>query len=126
MSRGATRACAIVSMAAALSGCDSLPSFDLGMPAAATVAASAPAAPPPAPNDPLLIFIASAGPGSSSVVNGQTVRVARSYTAASGRDCREILLGSGLGERSAIACLDPVSGWSLAKPLLRGSGIGQL
>jgi hypothetical protein len=125
MTRSATHACTIVSMMAALSGCDSLPSFDRGLAVATTPVASAPAAPPPAPSDLLMIFIAAAGPGSSGMVNGQSVRVARAYTAASGRDCREVLLGSGLGERSAVACLDPIAGWSLARPLLQGSGIGR-
>ncbi len=124
MSAGNARACAIVSAALALAACESLSLPDLGAPAPAASAA-APAATPPAPSDPLLVFVAAAGPGGSGVVNGQTVRIARSYTAASGRECREVLVGSGLGERAAVACLDPVAGWSLAKPLLRGSGLGR-
>lgn len=126
MSAGAARGCVIVSLSFAVVGCDTLRSIDLGQTAAATTTAqSVPATPPPAPSDPLLVFVAAAGPGGSGVVNGQTVRVARSYTAASGRECREVLVGSGLGERSTIACLDPVAGWVLAKPLLRGSGVGR-
>lgn len=125
MRSGAARMRVIVSAAFVLAGCDSLPSIDLGTQVAAAPAAAVPASPPPAPTDPLLIFAAASGPGGSGVVNGQTVRVARGYTAASGRECRELLVGSGLGERAAVACLDPVAGWSLAKPLLRGSGLGR-
>lgn len=123
MSAGLARGSAIVSTALVLAGCSALPAIDFGTPSGGTTVAATAAAPPP--TDPLLIFAASAGAGGSGVVNGQPVRVARSYIAASGRDCRELLIGSGLGERSAIACLDPVAGWSLARPLLRGSGIGR-
>lgn len=100
-------------------GCDRLPSVDLAAGGAAPVTA------PPPPQDPLLAFAAAAAPGSRSVVDGQPVRVARIYAAASGRECREILVGGGLGERSVIACHDEVAGWSLARPLLRGSGLGR-
>jgi hypothetical protein len=89
------------------------------------MARAVPSAPPPAPSDPLLVFAAATPPGGSGVVDGQRVRVGRAYTAASGRDCRELLVGSGLGERATLACHDPVTGWSLARPLLRGGGIGR-
>lgn len=105
-------------------GCDRLASVDLrtdrAAPGPALVTAS-----PPLPQDPLLAFAATAAPGSRGVVDGQPVRIARIYAAASGRECREILVGGGLGERSVIACHDEVAGWSLARPLLRGSGLGR-
>lgn len=104
-----------------VAGCDTAAVTDVGA-APATTAASV--APPPA--DPLLAFAASAPPGVESVVQGQRVRVARAYAAASGRDCRELLIGSGIGERSAVVCNDPVGGWTHARPLLRGSGAGRL
>ena len=52
-------------------------------------------------------------------INGvaEQARVLRAYHAASGLECREMLLGSGGGERAQLACGD-----QLAQPLLRGSG----
>jgi hypothetical protein len=104
-----------------LSGCSALPGLDGGAttpPPAAPIAVDA-------PQDPLLSFVASSTPGSQGVVNGERVRIARAYAAASGRDCRELLIGGGLGERSAVACRDDVAGWTLTRPLLRGSGLGR-
>jgi hypothetical protein len=46
------------------------------------------------------------------------------YQAASGRECREVLLGSGRGERAQLVCIDPRDGSRLTPPLLRGSGPG--
>jgi len=100
-------------------GCEALPPSGPEAAAERPVAAAA-----PAPADPLLAFAASAGPGAESVVAGRRVRVARAYAAASGKECRELLIGSGIGERSAVVCNDPVAGWAHARPLLRGSGIG--
>jgi hypothetical protein len=54
-------------------------------------------------------------------VTGQAVRVQRSYFAASGRECRELTTGSGVGERSSVVCQDG-EGWTPARPLLRGGG----
>lgn len=105
-----------------LAGCSTMPGLDPGAPTAVAPAAAAVA---DAPQDPLLAFVASATPGSQGVVNGERVRVARAYAAASGRDCRELLIGGGLGERSAVACRDDVTGWTLTRPLLRGSGLGR-
>ncbi len=104
-----------------LAGCDSPAVTDAGAAPATTAAAVA-----PPPSDPLLAFAASASPGAESVVQGQRVRVGRAYAAASGRECRELLVGSGIGERSAVVCNDPVGGWTHARPLLRGSGPGRL
>lgn len=104
-----------------VAGCDNPAVTDAGAAPATTAAAVA-----PAPADPLLAFAASASPGVESVVQGQRVRVGRAYAAASGRECRELLIGSGIGERSAVVCNDPVGGWTHARPLLRGSGAGRL
>jgi 17 kDa common-antigen outer membrane protein len=51
-------------------------------------------------------------------------RVARSYTAANGRECREVMLGSGRGERATLVCQGgPELGgaWAVARPLLGGA-----
>jgi hypothetical protein len=52
---------------------------------------------------------------------GQVVRVQRSYFAASGRECRELMTGAGVGERSSLVCQDG-EGWTPSRPLLRGGG----
>ncbi|WP_187830222.1 DVU3141 family protein [Siccirubricoccus phaeus] len=75
------------------------------------------------PADPLLAFAANAAPGSESAVtlaSGQTarVRLLRRYTAASGRECRELLIGRGYDERSRLVCQGE-TGWVEARPLLR-------
>jgi len=80
-----------------------------------------------APQDPLATFAAAATPGSETVLTipgtGRTerVRLQRAYFAASGRECRELLIGSGMMERSTLICQDE-TGWSPARPLLKGSG----
>lgn len=97
-------------------------------------ALSSPAVPPPAgatlaapvtPSDPLAAFAMAtpAGGRGSISVNGiaQPVRVMRVYHAASGRECREIVLGAGSAERAQLVCSDPESGMRLTPPLLRGS-----
>lgn len=71
--------------------------------------------------DPLAIFAATATPGSVEMVNGERARLARSYNAASGRECREIILGSGGGERAAVACRNGAGQFVSSTPLLRGS-----
>jgi hypothetical protein len=81
--------------------------------------AVAPAVPVAA--DPLALFAASAAPGRTGSVQGEPARLVRSYNAASGRECREILLGSGASERTAVACRTPEGGFASARPLLRGS-----
>jgi hypothetical protein len=81
-------------------------------------AAPAPAA-APRPADPLAGFVAGAAPGSTADVPGYgPVRLGRSYTAASGRECREVMLGRGAEERAALYCRGP-QGWAAARPLLR-------
>ncbi|MCO6419276.1 hypothetical protein JYK14_24400 [Siccirubricoccus sp. KC 17139] len=77
------------------------------------------------PADPLAAFAATAAPGSQGSValagTGQVarVRLLRSYVAASGRECREVLVGSGYDERSRLICQGE-TGWVEARPLLRG------
>ena len=86
--------------------------------------------PPPAARvatDPLSQFALASSQGTEgSLVNASGVaeraRVLRAYTAASGRECREILLGNGGGERSQLVCGD-AAGFQVARPLLRGSGV---
>ncbi len=80
----------------------------------------APVAVRPPVNDPLAAFAASAAPGAqASMPGGGSVRLARAYTAASGRECRELLLGQGVEERGATYCREE-QGWVAARPLLRG------
>jgi hypothetical protein len=91
----------------------------------ATTAAPATAA---EPSDPVLAFAARSQPGTQeriTLANGQpaTVRLVRAYHAASGRECREVALGTGLGERSRLLCATPEGGWSESRTLLRGGGI---
>src|SRR5689334_11747773 len=55
-------------------------------------------APSPPPQDPLARFLATAARGQEGMValgDGRTarVRVVRAYAAASGRECREVLIG---------------------------------
>lgn len=85
-----------------------------------------PGAQPPPPADPIAAFAASAAPGAQSRValaGGATpVRLLRSYHAASGRECREVLVGAGAAARAEIICQDEGGSWSAARPLLRGGG----
>jgi len=91
---------------------------------------SAPQVPPPAgapppmprlPMDPLAAFAMANPPGheGSVEINGvaEPARVLRAYHAASGLECREVMLGRLGQERAQLAC-----GPELAQPLLRGSG----
>ncbi|MEO3470236.1 DVU3141 family protein [Roseomonas sp. CAU 1739] len=81
---------------------------------------------PPAPiSDPVVAFAASAGPGAEETVTlpstGQTVRLrlVRAYAAASGRECREVQMGTGTGSASRLLC-SAGTGWREARPLIRG------
>jgi hypothetical protein len=104
-----------------LLGCASLGVGSMGTAPATPIAAAA------VPTDPLLAFAATAAPGTEgSVTPAQTgrptrVRLLRAYNAASGRECREVLLGSGLEERSRLVCQADGT-WREARPLLRGGG----
>lgn len=77
-------------------------------------------------SDPVVAFAASAGPGAEETVTlpstGQTVRLrlVRAYAAASGRECREVQMGTGTGSASRLLC-SAGSGWREARPLIRGS-----
>ncbi len=73
------------------------------------------------PDDPLAAFAATATPGRPGSVQGQPARLVRSYNAASGRECREILLGTGVTERTAVACRGVDGSFVSARPLLRGN-----
>ena len=86
----------------------------------------APAAAPSAAGDPVTAFAASAAPGSETVAvlpetgGSARLRLLRSYAAASGRECREVLIGTGIGERSRLVCRNENGGWVPARPLLGG------
>ncbi len=97
--------------------------------------AAPPAAPPalppaavaaPAPGDALAAFAAGAAPGQEGVVmeNGvaSRARLARVYHAASGRECREVVFGSGPAQRARLACRGEDGVFAEARPLLRGGG----
>ena len=91
--------------------------------------ALAPAAPEVAvvAGDPIAAFAATAAPGAEGQVrlpgSGRSVRVRllRAYYAASGRECREVLVGTGFEQRSSLVCRQE-EGWAVARPLLLGSG----
>ncbi len=89
--------------------------------------ASAVAAQPPLPQDPLAAFAAQAAPGTASRItlsDGRAVdvRLLRRYAAASGRECREVQIGSGSTQRSQVVCNTEETGWAVSRPLLRGGG----
>ncbi len=89
------------------------------------------AAPGPSPaavaasQDPIAVFAAQATPGAQSRVtlaDGQpaNLRLGRSYFAASGRECREVLVGAGVTQRNQLVCQAEGGVWVPARPLLRG------
>lgn len=108
-----------------LAGCDMrmpdvgsmMPSFGSATPYADPMT---PVAAIPRGPDPLAEFAASANPGSVGTVNGERVRLARAYNAASGRECREVIMGSGSSERAAVACREADGSFVSSRPLLRG------
>jgi hypothetical protein len=104
-----------------LPGCDMRMSDML--PSLSTGAAPLPAPVVAVPRgvDALAEFAATAQPGSVGTVNGERVRLNRAYNAASGRECREVILGIGNSERSAVACRDAAGNFVSSQPLLRGS-----
>ncbi|MDB5372472.1 MAG: hypothetical protein JWP04_1114 [Belnapia sp.] len=120
----AGRLLALAGLLAALGGCAALQSG----------AAPGDMAPVEAvqPMDAVASFAASARPGAESVIlvpetgRNTRVRLMRAYNAASGRECREVLIGTGGEERSRLVC--QVGGqaggsqWADARPLLRGGG----
>ncbi len=122
-------------LAGLLAGCESLPGVSMPALTLPDFSFLRPAtegeAPPPAPiaaaaeqaprgTDPLAAFAASATPGATGVVEGQPARLVRVYHAASGRECREVLLGAGLSQRAAVACRQPDGSFASSRPLLQG------
>lgn len=71
--------------------------------------------------DPIAVFAATASPGSVGSVNGEQARLSRAYNAASGRECREVILGFGGSERVAVACREADGSFVSSRPLMRGS-----
>lgn len=106
-------------LAVAASGCAGPFARGGGAPPADAAAAS------PAASDPVAAFAASAVPGSETVAvlpeagGSARLRLLRSYNAASGRECREVLIGTGLAERTRLVCRQD-GGWVPARPLLSG------
>lgn len=116
---------AAVTLSLSLGGCaDYLPDLSgLASPLVPPPVGSPP--PPPVTSlDPLSQFALASGPGTEGTVQlagvAERARVLRAYTAASGRQCREILFGNGIGERSQLVCGD-AHGFQVAPPLLRGA-----
>ncbi|MBY0335578.1 MAG: hypothetical protein K2X11_03145 [Acetobacteraceae bacterium] len=111
----------------ALAGCGmrmpSLPSFTPDPPLASAI----PVPPAPiVPTDPVSAFAAAARPGQEGTVTleggiPERARLTRVYQAASGRECREVILGSGVAERARIACRQADGSFAAARPLLRGA-----
>ena len=106
-------------LAVAAPGCAALSGGGNARPDA-PVAAASPAA------DPVVAFAASASPGSetNAVLPGADgnarLRLVRSYAAASGRECREVLIGTGVAERTRLVCRHEGGSWAAARPLLSG------
>ena len=79
---------------------------------------------------PSAAFAAQARPGVGGRVvlaDGRpaAVRVLRSYQAASGRECREVLVGTGTAQRTQLVCMGENGSWAVARPLLRGAATGR-
>lgn len=102
-----------------------MPDMGSMLPSLSTGAAAGPAEAPvvavPRGADALASFAATAQPGSVGSINGERARLNRAYNAASGRECREVILGFGNGERTAVACRDASGNFVSSQPLLRGS-----
>lgn len=128
--RSVSRLCGVL-LALSLGGCaDLLPDISVS---GLVSGLSAPLVPPPVGSpppppisslDPLSQFALTSSQGSEGTVAlagvAERARVIRAYNAASGRQCREILFGSGGGERAQLVCGD-ANGFQLATPLLRGA-----
>jgi hypothetical protein len=119
----------LILLPAALAGCGmGMPSMSSMVPNLSSGGGSGPIADPaaqvaslPRGPDTLGDFVASASPGQTGTVNGESARYTRTYNAASGRECREITLGYGGNERVAVACRRPDGSFASSRPLLRGS-----
>lgn len=108
---------ALVAMLLALAGC-------AGAPQPATLGAAPAAEVAPVRQDPLGRFVAAAAPGQEGTVTladgrAARVRVLRAYAAASGRECREVLVGDGGAGRAILLC-QADGQWVAARPLLGG------
>ena len=121
-STGATASRALAGLAfLSVAGCAQLTG-----PAAET--APPPRAAAPGPMDAVTTFAATARPGAETTLpldeSGRSarVRLLRAYNAASGRECREVLIGGGMEERSRLLC-QADGQWAEARPLLRGGGM---
>ncbi|MBR0654365.1 DVU3141 family protein [Plastoroseomonas arctica] len=73
--------------------------------------------------DPLIAFVAGAAPGAEGANIGAGMpsrfRLTRSYSAASGAECREVQeTPAGGVERLRLVCRDPNGQWREARPLL--------
>ena len=82
----------------------------------------------PVPTDPLAAFAAQAAPGAESSIvladgSAAQVRMTRSYYAASGRECRELLVGAGMAQRVQLVCAGEDGAWNTSRPLLPGAGV---
>ena len=123
--RGHARpALGLLLVAGLLAGCANGEGLFAGLPgtAPAAVPASVPAGPPQGrPGVDVAIFAAAHQPGTPGMVFGQPARVGRVYSAASGRECREVIIGTGTNERAAVACLQPDGTYGSTRPLLRGA-----
>ncbi len=111
---------------ALLPACDMrVPDMGSILPSFSSDAAAGPAAAPlvavPRGADALGNFAMTAQPGSVGSVHGEQARLKRAYHSASGRECREVILGLGQQERSAVACRDAGGHFVSSLPLLRGS-----
>jgi hypothetical protein len=75
-------------------------------------------------SDPVVAFAARALPGAEDSVvlpsTGQTarLRLVRAYSAASGRECREVQVRTGGAAQMRLLC-SAGSGWREARPLMR-------
>ena len=73
-------------------------------------------------NDPLIAFVSGAAPGGEGASLGgipARYRLMRSYSAASGAECREVQeTPAGGFERLRLVCRDPSGQWREARPLL--------
>lgn len=108
---------ALVGLALVVAGCAQDGMNDQGAPEAAAVAPI---------SDPVVAFAAAGAPGSEETVvlpsTGQSarLRMVRAYAAASGRNCREILVRTDGSTQTRLIC-GAGNGWREARPLIQGS-----
>lgn len=79
-------------------------------------------------SDPVVAFVAGSSPGAEEVVvlpsTGQSarVRLVRAYAAASGRECREVLVRTEGSSHTRLLC-GAGTGWREARPLIRDASL---